>query len=373
MFQKFSWSGQLLAGLILFGVSFWLEGLVLTAYLGTPWLGFAVAGGLEASKVLAIVLYRILREQTQVAYPVGVRRVAIAFRGALLVLSTACSVMFLAQQLDRPAMEAVRAADRAQADDEYWQALSLVQETHRRRGETLQAELSAQERRQREDLGRRYLPAITALEAKLDAEMNNVVGGEFKGKRYRELEARLKSEKEAYAWALARADSSRSLERTALAELEESHDAQLRRLAEEREARAAVIRSANYVDDDRVEHPTARAFVSVLAAVFAWQPSTPQFVFFFSLFLSLTMELGIVVAFEHITLARLPVFMAEHRSDLHRRRKQVEVDSELRSFEMDDELTRVKVRRKRESIEDALRGAPSDKLAETTEAVRTAF
>ena len=73
MFQKLSWSGQLLAGLVLLGVSFLVEALVLTAYYGSPLFGFAVAAGLEASKVLAIVLYRILREQAIVAYPRSVR------------------------------------------------------------------------------------------------------------------------------------------------------------------------------------------------------------------------------------------------------------------------------------------------------------
>ena len=50
MFQKLSWSGQLLAGLVLLGVSFLVEALVLTAYFGSPLFGFAVAGGLELTR-----------------------------------------------------------------------------------------------------------------------------------------------------------------------------------------------------------------------------------------------------------------------------------------------------------------------------------
>jgi hypothetical protein len=107
----------------------------------------------------------------------------------------------------------------------------------------------------------------------------------------------------------------------------------------------------------------ARAFVSVLGAVLQRQPTTLQFVFYFALFLSLTMELGIWVAFEHLTLARLPVFAAGYRAELYVAGKEVETDSELRGFALDDELQRAKVRRKQRGIADLLRGSPSDKLA----------
>jgi hypothetical protein len=113
----------------------------------------------------------------------------------------------------------------------------------------------------------------------------------------------------------------------------------------------------------------ARAFVGVLAAVFERRPSTLQFVFFFALFLSLTMELGIWVAFEHVTLARLPVFAAGYRAELAVAGKQVATDSELREFELDETVRSEKARRKRRSIEDVLRGGDS-KLAERPDAPR---
>jgi len=107
----------------------------------------------------------------------------------------------------------------------------------------------------------------------------------------------------------------------------------------------------------------ARAFVGVLAAVLDHRPSTLQFVFYFALFLSLTMELGIWIAFEHLTLASLPITAAAYSERLHSQRRAMETDSELHDLRMDDELLRAKVRRKRQSIEDALHAAESDKLS----------
>lgn len=356
-FYNVSWGLQLAVGLILFGVTAVLEAIVLAAYLDSLWLGLFVAGGLEAAKVLTIVLYRILNNQVDVPYPRGVRWMTLSFRGMLLALSAACSLMFLALHLDRPAMEQVRAADFAAAEREYREARAAAQSAYVERRDRILSRLAEQEREAREDIAERYLPSIAALESRLDAEMDNVVGGEFKGKRYRELEARLAAEKDAFQGALAAfeehsaANPDRQLEH-----LDAERQAKETTLATEHQARLAAIRNADYQGDARVEHPMARAFVSVLGAVFQNQPSTLQFVFFFALFLSVTMELGIWVAFEHITLARLPVFTADYRAELYVAGKAAETDRELRGFELEDELARAKVRRKQRGISDILQG-----------------
>jgi len=369
-FYNISWSLQLAVGLVLFGVTAVLEAMVLAAYLESLWLGVFVAAGLEAAKVLTIVLYRILNGHAGVPYPRGVRWLTLGFRGMLFGLSAACSVMFLAQHLDRPAMERVRAADLATAGTRYRQDLAAAQAGYIERRDRALARLAAQDKREREALTRRYQPAITALEAKLDAEMDNVVGGEFKGKRYKELQARLAEEKDAYTQALAaleRAVANRPTDR--LEHLEAERRDREEQLAARYTAEMSAIRNADYQGDARVEHPMARAFVGVLAAVFEHQPTTLQFVFYFALFLSLTMELGIWVAFEHITLARLPVFAAGYRAELAVAGKEVETDSELREFELDEAVRSEKARRKRRSIEDVLRG-DDGKLSERPDAPR---
>jgi len=363
-FYNVSWSLQLVVGLVLFGVTAVLEAIVLAAYLESPWLGVFVAGGLEAAKVLTIVLYRILNGQAELPYPRAVRWTTLGFRGMLFGLSAACSVMYLAQHLDRPAMEQVRVADLVAAEARYREDLATAQTGYVERRDRVLAEVGERDQRRRETLAQRYLTTIADLESKLDAEMDNVIGGEFKGKRYKALEARLAAEKAAYAQAAAALEpaadgaAAEPLERLEVERRNREAD-----LGELYSAEVAAIRNADYQGDARVEHPMARAFVGVLAAVFAREPSTLQFVFFFALFLSVTMELGIWVAFEHLTLARLPVFKAGYRAALAVAGKAVETDSELRGFELDDELARAKARRKRQSIEEVLHGESTDKLA----------
>jgi hypothetical protein len=364
-YYNVSWALQLAVGLVLFGVTAVLETVVLAAYLGSLWLAVCIAAGLEAGKVLAVVLYRLLNGQVEVPYPRGVRWMTIGFRSLLLGLSAACSLMFLALHLDRPALEQVRAADLAAAETHYREDLARVQAGYVERRDRLLARFAEQERREHAVLEQRYLARIAALESQLDAEMNRVVGGEFKGKRYKEIESRLAAEKDGYTQALAALDKA-VLERPAalIERLEEERRTREAELTARRTAGLAAIRSNDYQGDVRVEHPMARAFVNLLGAIFTHPPTTLQFAFWFALFLSLTMELGIWVAFEHLTLARLPVFTAGHRAELFVAGKEVETDSALRGFAIEDELIRAKVRHKQRGIAELLREAANEKLSE---------
>lgn len=363
-FYNISWGLQVAVGLVLFGVAAVLEAVVLAAYLDNLWLAVSLAAGLEAAKVLTIVLYRILGSQSDVPYPSGVRWATLGFRAMLLSLSAACSLMFIALHIDRPAMAEVRAADLAAEERAYADSRAGAESAHSEHRERALAEIALRDQRRREALSARYLPAIAELESRLDAEMDNVVGGEFKGKRYRELQARLDAEKAAHDQAL------RELEATGgdrpaeqVDRMDAEHLARTVASAREHQGRIAAIRADDYQGDPRVEHPMARAFVSVLGAVFSEQPSTLQFVFFFALFLSITLELGIWVSFEHIALARLPVFTAGYQAELYVAGKTAQTEGELRGFEIEDELARAKVRRKQRGIADLLRDGPNDKLA----------
>lgn len=363
-FYNISWGLQVAVGLVLFAVAAVLEALVLAAYLDDLWLAVSLAAGLEAAKVLTIVLYRILGSQNDVPYPTGVRWVTLGFRGMLLSLSAVCSLMFLALHLDRPGMAQVRAADLAAEERVYSESRAAVEANHRERRERALAQIAEQDQRRREAVSARYLAGISELESMLNAEMNNVIGGEFKGKRYKELQARLDAEKTAYDRALRELQAAKE-DRPAdqMERLEADHQVQVSAAAREYRERLGAIRADDYQDDPRVEHPMARAFVSVLGAVFEEQPSTLQFVFFFALFLSVTLELGIWVSFEHITLARLPVFAAGYRAGHYVAGKVVETEGELRGFEIEDELARAKIRRKQRGITDLLSDPPDDKLA----------
>jgi hypothetical protein len=364
VYKKISWSAQLLAGVTLFGVSFLLQALVLSGFLDSLVLGFAIAGGLEASKVLAIILYRILRGQDQVAYPGDVRIGALVFRALLWGLSAACSVMFLAGHLDRPHLEATRAADLAAAEQQHRTALAAFAADRTAARTDALALLKAQAAAARDDLRRRFEPSVTDLEQALDAEMDNVQGGVFRGPRYRALEERLNAEKAAWSEALAAlsdADAARRAE--VIREVRQETDARRAELVRTHSERVSAIRNDDYIGDARAEHAGARAAVSVLAAVFDRPFGTLQFVFYFSLYLSLTLELGIVVAFEHLTLARLPVFMAERRAELSQDAARIAARAELAGFVVQEAVKSEKVRRRRERIEDNLRDLPGGKVA----------
>ena len=198
MFQKLSWAAQLAAGATLFGISFWLEGEVLTAFLGHTWFAFALTDALEASKALTIVLYRIMKTQQLVSYPAAVRSLVLSFRVALVLLSGACSIMYLANMLDRPQLEAVRAEDLRHLEQEHIARMTHLREEHEAgRAETTRS-IRERYRRLVQEAEERYLPAIRTLEESLSREMGNAVKGEFAGRRYRELERRLKEEKAAF-------------------------------------------------------------------------------------------------------------------------------------------------------------------------------
>ena len=87
MFYKLSWNAQLLAAATLFVISFLIEAEVLRRFLEDPLLAYPLAGALELSKALTIVLGRYFKTREALHYPAGVRAVQAVFRAGLLVLS----------------------------------------------------------------------------------------------------------------------------------------------------------------------------------------------------------------------------------------------------------------------------------------------
>jgi hypothetical protein len=368
-FYRVAWSLQLAFGVLLFLVAALLETLVLHAYFGQWWLALSLAAALEALKILVIVGHRMLVGQAEAYYPRGVRLAAFSFRGLLLGLSAACSLMFLAAQLDRPGMDRVRAADLAAVAERYVADSDAARVDHEQRRDAALAELDRRLARERDALAARHQPSIEALEAQLSAEMDVVVNGEFIGPRYQALQERLRDEKTAFddaRAALAQADAERR--DALLVRLDAQLATQLAALTATRDSRQAALSDSDYQGDPRVEHPLARAFVNTLGAVFAEPPTVLQFVFVFSLLLSLAVELGIWVSFEQVTLARLPVFEARHRAELFAASKAVETESALRGFEFDTELAKAKAKQRRSAIDELLQPDPTSapSTADTT-------
>lgn len=352
MFRKLSWAAQLAAGVALFGISFLLEGLVLAAFLGNAALAFSLTAALEVSKALTIVLYRFMKNQTVTPYPASTRALVLSFRAALFLLSAAYSVMYLAEELDRPGLEDARAADLKRLDEEHAAALARLREQHD--GDLRQA-LQGLEERYRARAGaiaERYLPAIRDLEDSLDREMGIAVKGRFAGPRYREIERRLAEEKAAFERERARLGAQETQEQRRLSDtLAERHGRAQEKAEEAYHRRREVLSQDDYVGDGRVENPLVDAFITVTNRVLGTGLHTLHFVFTFSLFLSVLIELGIWVAFENLTLAHLPIFMAEQEVAVGLGQKRAATEGDLRGFQMDEALVQGKVSARREDIE----------------------
>lgn len=182
--------------------------------------------------------------------------------------------------------------------------------------------------------------------------MGNAVRGQFAGRRYRELERQLSEEKAAFEERLGRLGEQEARESSRrLDVLTERYRAAITQAEQDYQKRRQSVLANRYIGDARVESPILHAFLSVVDAVLGLRLETLTFVFFFSLFMSLVIELGIMVAFENLTLARLPVFTAEHEVALSLGQKRIATTGELQGFELDELLNRGKVRQRREGAE----------------------
>ncbi len=355
-FYRLTWGAQFAAGAVLFVISFLIEAHVLAQYLGGQALALGMAGALELSKALSIVLYRYMLSQDAVHYPRDVRLWLKLFRAALLGLSIVCSIMFLAERLDRPNLEPVRAADIERLEQDYSKRLARLQTQYGEQLDRTEQEVAARYRRLSEHSATHHQPAIEELEALLTQEMDYVVNGVFLGPRYKEIERRLGAEKARLVQRLSELEASEQSERArALSSLADRRERALAELARENQARLAAARGSDYRGDARVENPLLSGVLSVHNTVFGTAVDPLQFVFFFSIFLSVVIELGIVVIFEHITLSYSPLFQAEHMASLEVNERRIHAESNLRGAKLDDEAIRSQVDAHREHLERRLR------------------
>lgn len=182
-FFRLTWTLQLLVGVALFSVSFLIEGRILTAFFAVPLIAWTLAIALEIGKAAAIVFHRHLSQSLPDAYPVTVRLTSGVFRFGLIALSLICSLLYLGVQLDRPHVEALRRAGLDAIETRLGEDLERLDAEQHRRGD-------AQRMRQAEELSAaraEHRRRIQDLEARLSAEMDNVVGGVFKGSRYKDF------------------------------------------------------------------------------------------------------------------------------------------------------------------------------------------
>jgi hypothetical protein len=337
MFYKISWNAQLASAIALFITSFYFEASVLLAYISIPLVAIVTAGALECSKVLTIILYRYFRTQQDAVYPFTVAFWTTVFRSGLIVFSLIATVMFFAASFDRPRIESVRQHDLSELQTNYQQQQArLDQEVQRLYNDTLPA-LQERYQAQREHENANHINSLGALQSLLTEEMDNVVNGRFIGRRYQALEARLSEERSSF--------SSRQMQNNQAHEqvVEKLRDETEQRITTERaelhanfQARAEQVKSAQYLQDDRVNHPVTVAAVRMVNHLSPWEISIIHLSLVFAILLSLLLELGILVTFEHITITYLPIFAAQVKGEQSLRTRKAEVAAELKEYELRD-------------------------------------
>lgn len=231
-------------------------------------------------------------------YPATTRAVSFAFRNGLLGLSLLCSALLLTDNLNN--IDAKHKLQDEQTAEVHQRAERLVQTLEQQQ----QAERTQYKAQQAQSLGR-LDTRIDELNRLMEAEMDNVVQGHFKGKRYQEFELQrdqLMAEREELR--------SRQLEElrtyeASLATAFTSREADIRK-REEEEKKAAI--AAFNPDDPRANDKMVVSFLKSVESVRpSWVPTASQFIFLFSILLSLLVEMGIVLAFENVMLALAPI------------------------------------------------------------------
>lgn len=309
-FFRFTWTIQLGVGVALFGVSFLIEYRVLHSFFGAPAIALTLAIALELGKAAAIVWHRYLSLSAATAYPRSTLFFSAAFRIGLVVLSVLCSLLYLGVHLDRPNLESIRAAELAGIDTRAQADLARLDAD---RGQREQEDL-ARRRTELADTRAVHQRQVEELEALLRAEMNRVVGGVFKGPRYQELDRRLGEARAARDTALIALSERQHREASAsAAALAREFDGARQALVTAAEDRRRAVRESNFDQDDRTQAPMVVTLIRMSADCFGHRVTAPQFVFVFALFLSVLTEVGILLAFDTVTLAVIPALAAQHR------------------------------------------------------------
>ena len=304
-----SWAGQLLIGFGLFLCSLFIEYQVLIHFISPPSLAVLLCVTLEGGKVAAVIWHYYLGCLGDGAYLLSIRIASAVFRFGLVLLSILCSMLFLTSHLDRPNLARIRRQRVEQLNRE--EALIIERKTSDY--QQAAAALTREQRREVEDSARQNSHRVDELEALLLKEMDNVVGGVFKGKRYREIARRLAAEKktaanQAQSMRLRHFNEQQQIRR----ELEDSLAAIRRDFSEKKQR----LRKEDFSDDEAVNDARIVALLKTMHTMFGLDIRSQQFVFFFSILVSLLMETGIMLAFATITMAIAPVLHERHIGEM---------------------------------------------------------
>lgn len=346
-FLKASWLIQLLVGICLFSVSFLIEKRVLEAFISSPTLALWLAGSLEIGKAVAIVWHRYMSNQTATSYPGSVRLASNTFRMGLVGLSVICSLLFLSNNLDRPNIKSVRTAEISRNKVQLENKLERLDKQKQERLKLFKQNQDEEYSR----IKRGFDQRISTLQHALKAEMNNVVNGTFKGPRYAELETRLNRVTQRADTVLARlVRNNKNAYIKEQQKLLKEFDNKRESIFNAADDIQNKIHHSDFANDERANDTRIVSFLKVLESVFGIAILPLQFVFIFSLLISSLMEIGILLAFNTITLSILPALKASHEADLSRDILHTDIEKQAREDELKHEEALNKIRNTADNV-----------------------
>ena len=308
-FFNSSWIGQLLVGFGLFLCSLFIEYQVLIHFVSPASLAILLCVALEGGKVAAVIWHYYLGCLGGEAYPFSIRLSSAVFRFGLIILSILCSMLFLTARLDRPNLKQVQ----QQRLQELAHRESATTEIMRRNHKQITSTLARQQEQAIKETEKRTGIRIDGLNALLLKEMNNVVNGVFKGPRYQELKLRLAREKENARQEL---NVLRNRHEREHKRLQQTQSSSLDRIRSDFDTKRQQLLTSDFADDEQANDGRIVALLKTVQTMFHVQIRPLQFVFCFSILISILMETGIMLSFATITSAIAPVLQERHIEEL---------------------------------------------------------
>ncbi|QTA81762.1 Uncharacterized protein dnl_41110 [Desulfonema limicola] len=266
---------------------------------------------LESAKVMTIVVYGFLFRTRSADIGSWNRFIIKFFQFSLITLSFTCSLALISFSLDRPNLAKVRTEDIKLIESRYQEKLSLLQKRLESETAVLMDRTDLEYDKAFQRLRNHYEPRIKELRADLKKEMDNRVGKDFKGPRYREFEKLLQITEAEYA-ARINALKPENMSLTASVEnmINQKKQAFIKaekELMDWRSDEIMKIRTGHYGDDERANNQLINAVLRTvndgILVFFNFSVGQITFTCLFSFLIAILIELTIYVSFYSAVLS----------------------------------------------------------------------
>ncbi len=332
-FFKGSWLLQLLVGIGLSLCSFFIEYKVLLEFIVVPVMALCLAVILEVGKVSAIVWHHYLIHLSFLSCSGSLRLISWLFRLGLILFSLLCSQLFFHQHLNYPKPESGQVAAKKYPETE----LSRIDAWYHSRKKALAARHKTQYTSSEMTCNRQIVKLVSSL-AKEDRGMATI----FNDTHYEKIEQQLSRKKTACNSALER------LQRWQAKEVEQLQTEYSRK---RQEILSAVDNGAEKTVASGFAGGKGNGgflivdFLQITKSLFDRKLEPPEFVFLFSLLMSLLIEMGIILVFSTITASVAPMLTAQYEMALKEEVLMARVDGEAKRDEMTHQAAMERIRK----------------------------